>query len=218
MSYELQVYSLSPLRPTPRELLARIGESGLAARLRDVPGARAQPDDTAWSKLLLGAVDVEGGFLVEDSPELERMKEQFRADRAEGEAIPDPVLDASRLFLLELDDESPAGADHQASFVIAAWALAGLTEGIVFDPQEEFFADAESFWAILMDEETDDGDSADMSDMDEDPSSTPAIGLRVLQGGCCGEDHAPTNIGSHAPTAADAGGAADQQDGDEEAP
>ncbi len=214
MSYELQVYALSPVRPTPRELLARIGESGLAARLRDVPGARATENDAEWSKLLLGSMEADGGFLVEDSPELARMKDQFRADRAVGENIPDAVLDASRLFLLELDDESPAGVDHQAAFVIAAWALAGLTEGIVFDPQEEFFADAESFWAILMDEES--GDDQAPAEEADDAAPARTAGLRVLQGGCCDDEHGQGTDGAHPHVVAE-GIVPSPHDGDEEA-
>lgn len=166
VSYELQVYATSPLRPTPREILARAGETGLVVELRDAPGARADGDAAAWTKLLLSARDARaGGFLVEDSADLDRMKAQFRADDEAGEQVPEEVFEAQRLYVLELDDETPVGEEHQGAFVVAAWALAGLTEGIVFDPQEEFFADADSFWSILMDE-----------DMDEAPH----------EGGCCG--------------------------------
>jgi hypothetical protein len=178
MSYELQVYALSPIRPTPREILARIGEVGLAAEVRDVPGAR--PGEATWSKLLLAAADSErGGFLVEDSPELERMTNQFREDREAGENIPPEVFDSRRLYVLELDDESPSGEDHMAAFVATAWALAGLTEGLVFDPQEEFFADAESFWSIVMDEtfgDDDDGCGDGAEGADEGPDAAPEGG------------------------------------------
>jgi hypothetical protein len=193
MSYELQIYALSPVLPTPRELLARAGESGLGMELRDAPGARATETTSNWSKLLLAASDAErGGFLVEESADLDRMKEQFREDRSAGEDIPDEVLDAKRLFVLELDDESDAGEDHQAAFVVTAWALAGLTEGIVFDPQEEFFADADSFWAILMDEALgEEGDDAcgDDDDDGEDDAIRPE-GLHVLPSPEAGEPDA----------------------------
>jgi hypothetical protein len=179
MSYELQVYALSPVLPTPREILARAGESGLAMELRDAPGARAAADAPAWSKLLLASGAAEsGGFLVEDCPDLDRMKDQFREDRAAGEDIPEEVLDARRLFVLELDDETEAGEQHQAAFVVAAWALAGLTEGVVFDPQEEFFADADSFWSILMDESMGDEGCSEEDDDDDDAVRPP--GLRIL--------------------------------------
>ena len=168
MSYELQVYAQSPVLPTPRELLARAGESGLAIELRDAPGARAPVDATSWSKLLLASGDAErGGFLIEDSADIDRMKQEFREDREAGEDVPDEVLQARRLYVLELDDESDAGEDHQAAFVVAAWALAALTEGIVFDPQEEFFADADSFWSILMDESLAEDGCGDEADDDD---------------------------------------------------
>lgn len=191
MSYELQVYSLSPVLPTPRELLARAGESGLEMDLRDAPGTSAAADENSWSKLLLASRDAErGGFLVEESPDLDRMKVQFREDRTAGEDIPDEVLDARRLFVLELDDESDLGEQHQAAFVVTAWALAALTEGIVFDPQEEFFADAESFWAILMDEDLgEDGCGDDDELTDEDDAIRPAD-LRVLPSPEAGETDA----------------------------
>ena len=180
MSYELQVYAQSPVLPTPRELLARAGESGLAVELRDAPGARTRADATSWSKLLIASGDAErGGFLVEDSADLDKMKQQFREDLDAGEDVPDEVLEARRLYVLELDDESDAGEDHQAAFVVAAWALAALTEGIVFDPQEEFFADAESFWAILMDESLADEGCGDDGEPEDDGAIRPA-GLHVL--------------------------------------
>jgi hypothetical protein len=187
MSYELQVYALSPVLPTPRELLARAGESGLGIELRDAPGARVKPDAAAWSKLLVASREAEhGGFLVEESADLDRMKDQFREDRSAGEDVPDEVLEARKLYVLELDDESEGGEEHQAAFVVVAWALAALTEGVVFDPQEEFFADAESFWAILMDESLGDescGDDASDDESDDESGDDGAIrppGLRVL--------------------------------------
>ena len=175
MSYELQVYALSPVRPTPRELLARTADSGLEVELAKAPGTSAA-DDAAWTKLLLRAAGpARGGFLVEASPDLDRMKLQFRQDRADGEEIPDEVLDASRLYVLELDDDAPGGEEHQAAFVVTAWALAALTEAIVFDPQEEFFADAESFWGIINDESMGDG-----REFEDEPGEG-----HDHEGGCC---------------------------------
>jgi hypothetical protein len=171
MSYELQVHALSPVRPTPRELLARAGESGLGIEMAPATGAARRDDETSWTRLLLRATDAEkGGFVIEVATEEERarVRDQFAQDRAAGEGVPDQVLDAPSIYALELDAEAPGGEDHQAAFVIAAWALASLTEGIVFDPQEEFFADADSFWAILMDEES--GDAIDDEDPDDDDS------------------------------------------------
>ena len=91
------------------------------------------------------------------------LQEQFTAFReaaSEGEDIPEGLFQAQRLYLLELpevpedaEDQDEEGDGSEAAFVLSAWALAALTDGLVFDPQEEFFADAESFLALLMDEE-----------------------------------------------------------------
>src|SRR5436190_17135134 len=141
MSYELQVYALSPLRPSPQELLAKAGESGLAVDWAAAPGTVSKATDAKWEKVLLRSAEAaRGGFLLEASPDLDRMKAQFRQDASEGDEIPDQVLDSHQLYVLELDDEGPEGDEHQAAFVVSAWALAKLTDGIVFDPQEEFFA------------------------------------------------------------------------------
>jgi hypothetical protein len=169
MSYELQVYALSPVRPTPREILARAGETGLALEMTPAPGAASREDDGHWMRLLLRAVEASrGGFVAETSPDLDRMKDGFRADRSAGENIPEQVLEAQQLYVLEIDDEAPAAEEQQAAFAVAAWALASLTEAILFDPQEEFFADAESFLAILMDEDSGD-DEAGEDDLDDGP-------------------------------------------------
>src|SRR5207244_10841236 len=131
----------------------RAGESGIGVEMVEAPGAAKGLDDDRWSRLLLKAAQAsQGGFLVEASSDLERMKAQFRKDREAGENVPDQVLDSAGLYVLELDAESPHGEEHQAAFVVTAWALAGLTEGVVFDPQEEFFADADSFWGVITDE------------------------------------------------------------------
>ena len=141
MSYELQVYALSPLRPSPEEILTKAGESGLGVEWYAAPGVSvkgmaSRPTDTEWEKVLLRSAEVaRGGFLIEASPDLDRMKAQFREDAATGDEIPDQVLESHRLYVLELDDEGPEGEEHQAAFVVTAWALAGLTDGIVFDPQ-----------------------------------------------------------------------------------
>jgi hypothetical protein len=200
MSYELQVHALSPLRPTPRELLARTGESGLAVGMTPVPGAPVKADDSRWTQLLLRSEEApKGGFLVElaSAADHERVKRQFLEDREAGESVPDQVLEARALFVLELDDEAPGGEDHQAAFVVAAWALASLTDAVVFDPQEEFFADADSFWAILTDEslgdegcgdgpdgDDDDDDDDDDEDQEETADDPPMVHrLTVLPGG-----------------------------------
>jgi len=167
MSYELQVYALSPVRPTPREIVARAGETGLSLEMTPAPGAASREDDSQWMRLLLSAAEASrGGFVAESSADLDRMKEGFRADRSAGENIPEEVLAARQLYVLEIDDEAPAAEEQQAAFAVAAWALASLTEAIVFDPQEEFFADAESFLAILMDEDSDDEMTGD-DDLDD---------------------------------------------------
>lgn len=151
MSYELQVHALSPIRPTVAELLARAAESGLGVELAGPADAPA--DSREWTRLCLRAVGEAEAFTLEASGETERMKALFREDAESGDLVPDQVLDAVALYVLELAEGS-AGEDEsqEAAFVIAAWALASLVEGIVFDPQEEFFADAESFWALVMDE------------------------------------------------------------------
>ena len=52
MNYELQVYALSPVRPTPRELIARAGESGLELEVVGLPGiAPVGADDDTWDAL-----------------------------------------------------------------------------------------------------------------------------------------------------------------------
>jgi hypothetical protein len=184
MSYELQVYSLSPRRPSPREILSRASESGLVVEMSPAPGATASPTDTKWERLLLRSADASaGGFLIEASPDLDRMKAQLRVDRDAGENIPDQVLEATALYVLELDAESPTGEEHQAAFVVAAWAVAGLTEGIVFDPQEEFFADADSFWAVITDEAL--GDESDGDDSGDDDGDDGGEGEHEHGGGCC---------------------------------
>ena len=192
MSYELQAYALSPVRPTPRALLARTAESGLEVELVQAPGAEARLDDAGWTRLLLRSSDAEkGGFLVESSPDLERMKDAFREDRTAGDSIPEQVLDAGALYVLELDDESPGGEDHQAAFVVTAWALAGLTEAVVFDPQEEFFADADTFWAVITDESLGDEDGDGACDDDDDESGDDGGKAR----GASSDDDSPRTDG-----------------------
>ena len=118
------------------------------------------------------------------------MKTQFRADVAEGDEVPDQVMESHGLYVLELDDEGPEGEEHQAAFVVAAWALASLTDGIVFDPQEEFFADADSFWAIITDEslgedgEPGEGDADDEAHDDEAHDDEDGD-AHEHAGGCC---------------------------------
>jgi hypothetical protein len=195
MSYELQVYALSPLRPSPQDITAKAGESGLVVEWAAAPGTAARPTDTQWSKLLLRAAEAErGGFLVEASPDLERMTAQFRSDAASGDEIPDQVFESKCLYVFELDDESPDGEAHQAAFVIAAWALAGLTDGIVFDPQEEFFADADSFWAIITDESLGEDGEPEGDDPADDDHHEHA-------GGCCS---GPRSIDIDLPSGTDA--------------
>lgn len=184
MNYELQVYALSPVAPTVGELLSRAGESGLAIEAsvgEKAPGARRD-----WEALALRAAGCErGGFTIEVSPELAQMKDEFRADLAAGEEIPDQVLEASRLYVLTLDADSEEEDDQQAAFVVAAWALAACTEALIFDPQEEFFADAESFWGLItMDEEAWEGAAGD-DDVDDDSGHEPLKArqaFRVLSG------------------------------------
>ena len=181
MSYELQVYALSPVRPSPREILARAAESGVAVEAAPAPGTARAPDAATWERILLRAGDAPaGGFLVEASQDLDRMKQEFRADLESGDEIPEQVLEAASLYVLELDAESPGGEDHQAAFVVTAWAIAGLTEGIVFDPQEEFFADADSFWGIITDESL--GDEQGVGHAHEDERG----GGHDHAGSCCG--------------------------------
>ena len=196
MSYELQVYALSPLRPSPQEVLAKAGESGLSIERAPAPGTASSPSDTKWDKLLLRSVEAgRGGFLVEASPDLARMLTQFRDDAANGDQIPDQVFESQCLYLFELYDEGPEGEEHQAAFVVAAWALAGLTNGIVFDPQEEFFADADSFWAIITDESL--GEDGEPLDDESDDADDEDAHSHEHGDGCCST---PTSIGIELPT------------------
>ena len=150
--YELQVYALSPLAPTPERLVAEAEGGGIPLRVSE-----ADAESEAWTRLVLEAGDPAAPAAVITVPDaLEQQLAAFREDREAGEDVPEELFEARRLYLVELaegdwdedDDEA-----REAGFVLAAWALAALTEGLVFDPQEEFFADAESFLAMLMDEE-----------------------------------------------------------------
>ena len=184
MNYELQVYAMSPTAPTLGELLAQASESGLDLEVST--GAEPPAARRDWQALALRAAGCErGGFTIEVSSALDRAREQFEADREAGEEIPDQVLDAARLYVLTLDADSEDEDDQQAAFVIAAWALATCTEALIFDPQEEFFADAESFWGlIMMDEESWDaaagGEDDDTSEV-EGKSSPAREGRRDFQ-------------------------------------
>ena len=184
MNYELQVYALSPVAPTVGELLAQAGESGLDIEVStgtEKPAARRD-----WKALALRAGGcVKGGFTIEASSDLERMRAQLRADGEAGEEVPEQVLSATRLYVVTLDADSEEEEDQQAAFVVAAWALASCTEAIIFDPQEEFFADAESFWGLIMMDEDAWEAAADLED-DDDDAGEPALKarreFRVLSG------------------------------------
>ena len=178
MSYELQVYALSPTSPPVAHLLAQASESGLRLEVIEAREAEGPWDDLKLRPAESGAL----GFSLAVSTELAAMKERFREDLEAGEQVPEQVLEAERLYLLELDDDADEAS--QAAFVVAAWSLATLTEAVVFDPQEEFFADADSFWALLNDdefardvfacgEETEAGDESD--DQEEAADGEPTL-------------------------------------------
>jgi hypothetical protein len=162
-AYELLVLALSPLAPTPRRLLAEAAEGGLPLELDGVEEGRL--DDSEWTSLVMRCADAPGpGATVTVSDRLEEELAAFREDAEAGDEIPPLVHETRRLYVLELREpleaEQAAGSEEgdedegqQAALVLAAWALASLTEGLVFDPQEGFFADADSFLALVMDEE-----------------------------------------------------------------
>lgn len=151
--YELQVYASSPLAPTARQLIAEAEGGGVPLALAE---ADVGDEDTGWSRLVIEAGEPALPSVVITVPDvLEQQLAAFREDREAGEDIPEQLFHARRLYLVELAEGEWEDAEdevREAGFVLAAWALASLTEGLVFDPQEEFFADAESFFAMLMDE------------------------------------------------------------------
>lgn len=153
--YELQVYATSPLAPTPRQLIAEAEGGGVPLALAE---SDAGEEDRGWSRLVIEAGEPSRPAVVITVPDaLERQLAGFREDREAGEEVPEQLFDARRLYLVELaegkaDDGEDEDEVREAGFVLAAWALASLTEGLVFDPHEDFFADAESFFAMLMDE------------------------------------------------------------------
>jgi hypothetical protein len=157
-AYELQVYAMSPVAPSPQRLLAEAEGGGWPVEIREQDGSG--PDDEGWSRLVLGTSDAGPGIIVTVHDGLQEQLAAFREAAGEGEEIPEGLFEANRLFLVELpdapgegDDQDEEGDGSEAAFVLSAWALAALTDGLIFDPQEEFFADAESFLALLMDED-----------------------------------------------------------------
>ena len=151
MNYELQVHALSPLAPTPRELVARATMGGLALDLDGAVAGSSALDDVRWTGLALRATEAHGpAFNIGVSDQLERLLAGFREDAAAGETVPELVFSARRAYLLELPPQPNQDDEVQAAaFALVAWALASLTDAIVFDPQEEFFADADSFWGLM---------------------------------------------------------------------
>jgi len=155
-AYELQVYAMSPMAPSSRRLLAEAEGGGWPVELREQDGTG--PDDADWKRLVLGTGGSGPDIVVSVNDQLGAQLAEFREAAGEGEEIPEALFEARRLYLVELP-EVPDGEDQaeegggEAAFVLSAWALATLTDGLIFDPQEEFFADAESFLALLMDEE-----------------------------------------------------------------
>lgn len=153
-AYELQIYALSPVAPSPSRLVAEAEGGGLPIRI--AASDAAGPDDEGWSRLVLTSREgTQLGVVLSAPDALEAQLAALAEDRDAGEDVPAELFEAKRLYLLELPQgaEDADEEDLQAVFVLAAWALATLTEGLVFDPQEEFFADADSFLALAMDEE-----------------------------------------------------------------
>ena len=62
--------------------------------------------------------------------------------------MPQELFEAGSVHRLELPD-GVEDEDERASFILVAWALASLSEGIVVDRQAGVIADAESFWELL---------------------------------------------------------------------
>ena len=156
-AYELQIYAMSPMAPSSRRLLAEAKGGGWPVELREQDGSG--PDDADWKRLVLGTGEAGPDVVVSVNDQLEKQLAEFREAAGEGEEIPESLFEAKRLYLVEFPEvpEELEGPDEEsggeAAFVLSAWALATLTDGLIFDPQEEFFADAESFLALLMDDE-----------------------------------------------------------------
>lgn len=175
MSYELQVHALSPARPSAAEVVAQAGESGVEVEIVSVDGAGAAPGvpgssgfSRDWTEIVVRAPDSALSVVVRVAADRAERLAELRSAREAGETVPEEVFDAPALYVVEIDASAGeaggedageereidgAPAEAAAAFVVTAWALATLTEAIVFDPQEEFFADAESFWALVMDED-----------------------------------------------------------------
>lgn len=193
MSYELHVHATSPVRPTVRELLAQAAESGLAVELA------APASDTGWDRLTLRSPeDPETRFSIAVSDRLAETKAAF-SELAGDDAddLPVELADARCLYVVEVDDAGQASEPNQAAFVVTAWGLAVLTGGIVFDPQEHFLADADSFWGLIMDEEAgDEVEVEDDGDAEAEAAASPRLVVLPSGPGCCdgargtaGSDH-----------------------------
>ncbi|MEM7246990.1 MAG: hypothetical protein AAF533_16705 [Acidobacteriota bacterium] len=154
MTHQLEVHALSPLRPAPDELLAQAALPGLPLELR---ARRIEGDeDTGWEELELfvegeAGTDVVARLRTLDEHGRARRHARWRQEKEAGEDLPDFLFESEVAYVLDLEDgaQDEGEDDRQAAFILAAWSLATLTEGLVVDEEAGIIADAESFWELL---------------------------------------------------------------------
>ena len=61
-AYELQVYAMSPVAPSPQRLLAEAEGGGWPVEIREQDGSG--PEDEGWSRLVLGTGDAGPGIII----------------------------------------------------------------------------------------------------------------------------------------------------------
>ncbi len=154
MTHQLEVHALSPLRPAPDELLAQAALPGLPLDLRARPCAGAGSTDWQELELFLGGGpedDVVARLRCLSESDRSQRHARWRQEREAGQELPDYLFEGEAGYVLELEDGTGGEGedDRQAVFVLAAWSLASLTEGLVVDEEAGIIADAESFWELL---------------------------------------------------------------------
>lgn len=164
--YELEVHALSPVVPSVHELLAQVSLGGLQLELDPELAPPPPAEDRSWSRAAFRVGGEPGrGFVVEVLRDVGPVRTALAEARRRGDAVPDEVLESAVAYRLAWRPaEEDVGEAQQAGLALAAWGLATMGEGLVHDPQEEFFADGESFYALLMDDE--------FVEEDETPPST----------------------------------------------